>query len=449
MTKAKKTRSSAQLTRKQLSRRRREERHLRWIWIGVGAVVAIVIIVLAIGLVMQNTQSVAVVNDQSIRVGDYQQRLRFWKSYYDYLAPGTFDNLQPEQITSFYRDIADQLIEETLIRQEADKSGLSVGEEEIQLEIEETWFQHYRTPPTPTPSPTPDPQSTPTAPGTPLPTPTPDTEEAFQTRYQDFADRVLKPANLNEAYFRRLVGASLLRDKLQTALVPDVPQEEDQVHFRYLNARDAEDAGLKIADIQSGTSEQIQARHILVETAEQAQDILKRLQAGEDFAALAAEFSTDESNKDLGGDLGWFGRGRMVPEFEQAVFEAEIGLYPTPVETQFGYHIIDVIARETRPYDPAEEMVDAGWYGKPDLGDRFGPLFAEILFDSEIGLLPDPVPTQFGVAVVELLERALRELNQDEQDARRVQIFQQRLDEIREEADIQDKWDESMIPRDL
>jgi hypothetical protein len=95
MTKAKKTRSSAQLTRKQLSRRRREERHLRWIWIGVGAVVAIVIIVLAIGLVMQNTQSVAVVNDQSIRVGDYQQRLRFWKSYYDYLAPGTFDNLQP------------------------------------------------------------------------------------------------------------------------------------------------------------------------------------------------------------------------------------------------------------------------------------------------------------------------------------------------------------------
>lgn len=447
MTKGKKTRPGANLTRKQLSRRRREEQQLRWIWIGVGAVAAIVVILLAIGLALQNTQSVAVVNDQPIRIGDYQKRLRFWKSYYDYLAPGTFDNLQAEQKTAFYSDIADQLIEETLIRQEADKNGLAVGDDEIQTEIEETWFQHYRMPPTPTPSPTADPQSTPTAPGTPIPSPTPDTEEAFQARYQEFVDRVLRPARLNEAYFRRVVQASLLRDKLQTALVPDVPSEQDQVRFRYLNARDAQDAQSKIADLQSGTTEQVQARHILVETAEQAQDILGQLQAGEDFARLAAEFSMDESNKDQEGDLGWFGRGQMVPEFEQAAFEGEVGLYPTPVETQFGYHIIDVIAREDRPYDPEAEMVDAGWYGKPQLAETFGPLFAEILFQSEIGLLPEPVPTQFSIAVVELLEHALRELDEDEQQAQRVRTFQNRLDEIREEADIQDKWDESMIPR--
>jgi parvulin-like peptidyl-prolyl isomerase len=449
MTKRKKTRSSASLTKKQMSRRRREERYLRWIWIGVGAIAALVVVLLATGLILQSTQSVAVVNDEPIRVGEYQKRLRFWTSYYDFLAPGSFDNLQAEQRTSFYREIADQLIEEELVRQEANKQGVSVGDDEIQVEIEETWFQHYRTPPTPTPSPTPDPQRTPTAPGTPLPSPTPDTEEAFQTRYQQFVDEVLKPAQLNETYFRQLVEASLLREELQLALVPDVPEQEDQVRFRYLNARDGEDASAKIAAIQSGASEQVHARHILVETSEQAQDILDRLQAGEDFIALAAEFSTDESNKDEGGDLGWFGRGQMVAEFEQAAFEGEIGLYPTPIETQFGYHVLEILDRETRPYDPEEEMIDAGWYGKPALSERFGPLFAEILFDSEVGLLTEPVPTQFGVAVVELLEHTLRELNQAEQDSKRAQIFEQRLSEIREEADIQDLWDESMIPRDL
>jgi peptidyl-prolyl cis-trans isomerase D len=444
MTKGKKTKPGAASTRKQLSRRRREEQQLRWIWIGVGAIAAVIVILLAIGLALQNTQPVAIVNDQPIRIGEYQKRLRFWKSYYDYIAPGTFDNLQAEQKSAFYRDIVDQLIEETLIRQEADKNGLVVGADEIQTEIEETWFQHYRTPPTPTPSPTLDPQSTPTAAD---PSPTPDTEEAFQTRYQEFVDRVLRPVRLNEAYFRRVVQTSLLRDKLQTALVPDVPDEQDQVRFRYLNAGDAQEAQSTIADLQSGTTEQVQARHILVDTPDQAQDILDRLQAGEDFAQLAAEFSIDESNKDQGGDLGWFGRGQMVAEFEQAAFEGEIGLYPTPVETQFGYHIIEVIAREDRPYDPETVMVDAGWYGKPELAQTFGPLFAEILFESEIGLLPEPVPTQFSIAVVELLDHALRELDEDEQQALQAQTFQNRLDEIREEADIQDKWNESMVPR--
>jgi parvulin-like peptidyl-prolyl isomerase len=449
MTKGRKARPGTSLTKKQISRRRREERQLFWIWVGVGSVVAIVIVLLAIGLIMQNTQTFAVVNDEAIRVREYQKRLRFWTSYYGFLAPGTFENLEAEQRTTFYRDIADQLIEETIIRQEAAKNGLSISDQEIQIEIEETWFQHYRTPPTPTPSPTLAPDSTPTVEGTPAPTPTPDTEEAFLTRYQEFQKQVLEPAGLSEAYFRQVVEASLLRNKLQAALVSEVPREEEQVRFRYLNAQNAEDAQQKIENIQSGTSEQVHARHILVETQEQAEDILQQLQEGADFAALAAEFSTDESNKDQGGDLGWFGRGQMVPEFEQAAFEGEIGLYPTPVETQFGFHIIKVLARENRPYDPEEEMIDAGWYGKPDLVDRFGPLFAEILFESEVGLLTEQVPTQYSIAVVELLDRATRELDESEREARQRRAFEQRLSEIREEADIQDNWQESMVPANL
>ena len=449
MARGRKTRSSTTLTRKQISRRKREQRQLRWVWIGVGIVTALVVVTLAIGLILQNTQSVATVNDDAIRVGDYQKRLRFWVNYYNQQMPGAFDNLDAEQRTGFYRDVVDQLIEEKLIRQEAQKNGLSVSNEEIQREIEETWFQHYRTPPTPTPSPTPDPEATPPEPTTPLPTPTPDTEEAFQVRYQEFVDQVLEPARLDEAYFRQFVETSLLRGKLETALVPTVPTEEDQVHFRYTTAQDDEDARRIMADLASGVTEQVHARHILVDTPEEADLVLQRLQQGEDFSALAAELSTDESNRDQGGDLDWFGRGQMVPEFEQAAFEGEIGLYPTPVETQFGHHVIEILEREDRPFDADQELIDAGWYGKPDLAERFGPLFAEMLFNSEIGLLPNPVPTEFGVAVVELLEHAVQELDEDDQDTRRAQLFQDRLDEIREEADIQDSWDASMVPSDL
>jgi hypothetical protein len=182
-------------TKKQLSRRKREQRQLRWLWIGVGAVGALIIAILAMGLISESIQAVAMVNGQPIRVGQYQERLRFWYHYYnDYLVPGSFDNLDQQQRQQFYQDIADQMIEEALVRQEAEKRALSVTDQEVQIEIEEAWFQHFRTPPEPTPSPTPDPEVTPTVAGTPLPSPTPDTEEAFQARYNEFVSQVLQPA---------------------------------------------------------------------------------------------------------------------------------------------------------------------------------------------------------------------------------------------------------------
>jgi parvulin-like peptidyl-prolyl isomerase len=450
MAKSRQPRSNPNLTKKQLSRRQREQRQLRWIWIGVGALSAAIAIILATGLIVQNRQPMAVVNGTTIRVPEYQKRLRFWVNYYnDFLVPGSIDRLDEEQRTSFYQEIADQLIEERIIEQEATKNDVSVSDDEIEIEIEETWFQHYRTPPTPTPSPTLDPEATPAAATTPLPTATPDTPEAYQERYDEFVDQVLKPSRASEAYFRRIVRATLLRTKLQTVLVPTVPTEEDQVRFRYLNATDAQQAAEQRANLEAGVTTQVQARHILVDTEQEATDILQRVQAGEDFAALAAQFSADESNKDQGGDLGWFGRGQMVPEFEQAAFEGEIGLYPTPVQSQFGFHVIEILAREERPHTADEAMTEAGWYNKSDLAEYFGPLFAEILFGSEIGLLADPVPTQFGVAIVELQEHAMRELDEQEQEIRRSDLFQQRLQEIRDQADIQDQWDLDMVPSGL
>ena len=454
----KKTTQQPRLTRKQVSRRRREQRQLTWLWIGVGAVGALVVAMLAAGLVAQNTRAMAVVNDQAIRVAEYQKRVRFWYNYYDnYLMPGAFEGMEAQQRVDFFYGIAGDLIEEVLIRQEAEKRGLIVTDQEVQIELEEAWFQHYRVPPTPTPSPTPDPNALPVqevGPSleqtpAPTPTPTPDTEEAFQANYQEFADQVLKPAGLNEAYFRQVVGASLLRKRMQVALVPDVPVEEEQVRFRYAFARDAEDAADQIARFQAGVEEQVHARHILVETQEEAEEVLRRLQGGEDFAALAAELSADESNKDQGGDLGWFGRGRMVEAFEEAAFGGPIGLYPSPVETQFGFHVIEVLERGERPIDMAEAMVDMGWYGREQLAEQFGPLFAAIVFDAEIGLIAEPVPTEAGVAVVEVLEHQVRTLNESEREQRRAELFQQELDKIREGVEIRDLWKIDMVPKGM
>ena len=90
------------------------------------------------------------------------------------------------------------------------------------------------------------------------------------------------------------------------------------------------------------TEEQIKASHILVESEEKAVEVKNKLNAGEDFAELAKEYSTDNSNKDNGGSLGFFGRGEMVPEFEEIAFSLEAGKTSGPVKTDFGFHIIKV-----------------------------------------------------------------------------------------------------------
>lgn len=86
-------------------------------------------------------------------------------------------------------------------------------------------------------------------------------------------------------------------------------------------------------------ADKIRCAHILVEKQSQALAVLERLKKGEDFAKVAQEVSQDGSRR-RGGDLGWFGHGVMVREFEQAAFALQKGQISEPVKSQFGYHII-------------------------------------------------------------------------------------------------------------
>ncbi len=86
------------------------------------------------------------------------------------------------------------------------------------------------------------------------------------------------------------------------------------------------------------------ARHLLVDTEAQCLEIKAKIEDGADFAAMAKEHSNCPSKRD-GGDLGEFGRGMMVPEFDKVVFTAPLHVVQGPVKTQFGYHLLEVTAR--------------------------------------------------------------------------------------------------------
>lgn len=150
--------------------------------------------------------------------------------------------------------------------------------------------------------------------------------EDFQKRMEYIKDR-----ELHNSYFRKHV-------------VDAVTDEE--VKARY----EKEIAALP-------KQEEVNARHIRVKTEEEAKAVIADLDAGKDFAELAKTKSED-SNKDDGGDLGWFSKGRMVPEFEEAAFALEKGAYTkTPVQSQFGFHVIKLEdRRDVQP--PALEQVE-------------------------------------------------------------------------------------------
>jgi peptidyl-prolyl cis-trans isomerase C len=167
---------------------------------------------------------------------------------------------------------------------------------------------------------------------------------------------------------------------LQSAVDEGLTEEAlDEAYQQYLGDFEAQGAG-----------EEIHARHILVNTKEEAEALIERLDDGEDFAALAQEASIGPSGPD-GGDLGFFKKEDMVPEFADAAFALEPGEISGPVESPFGWHVI--LVEERRDAEPPQLADVANQLSNQIAQDIIGEEIENLRADADIEiLLPEPAP---------------------------------------------------------
>jgi hypothetical protein len=389
--------------KKHLARQQREQQQTRLILYVFFAILGAVILLLAYGWLdgayLKLNKVVAKVGSAEITVRQFEPRVRLQRQnlldqfiqYQQYAQFGLDVSAQLQSVQSqletptiIGNNVVNLLVDEEIIRQEAEKRGITISEEELTEAMQSgfNYFPNGTQTPTVTPtaftlpelpadalkiltptlpaSATPEitstatvqieaieatvgegtatveptatftatvttaPSATPTVgpTSTPLPTSTPYTEEGYQNTLSE-VDTNLAKFGFSESYIRNFFEVQILEKKLRQQILTDV----------------------------SATETQVRARHILVADEQTAKDLIARLQAGEDFAELALQFSTDTASAVQGGDLGWFGKNQMVAEFEAAAFALEkpgdITLEPVP--SSFGYHIIQLVAKQETP----------------------------------------------------------------------------------------------------
>ncbi|HEY6713834.1 MAG TPA: peptidylprolyl isomerase [Rubrobacter sp.] len=169
---------------------------------------------------------------------------------------------------------------------------------------------------------------------------------------QEAYEQALKQNNITEEQLREDIRENLPVQEVQKRVAGDAEPSDDEIQNYYEKNKEA----------QFTTPEQRCVRHILFnkDQKEKAKDVKQQLENGGDFAKLAKENSQDPGSAAKGGDLGCLGKGETVPEFEQAAFGAERGEIVGPVQTEFGYHILqvtDVKPEQTRSLQEVESQI--------------------------------------------------------------------------------------------
>ena len=197
--------------------------------------------------------------------------------------------------------------------------------------------------------------------------------EGFPTAYQD----TLIDRSAEVAVLQLNLSDTDVDDAAMRAFYDENPElfvETCSSHILFAVIDDAGEVATEQTEAQAG------------ELLAQARAAKARLDAGEDFAALAAELSKDASNKDEGGDLGCGPAGRFVPEFETAMEATAPGQVSEPVQTQFGYHLIRVSSRGAKPFEEVTEEIRQRLLGEASQG--FGMFLSEAVTSAKIDVNP-------------------------------------------------------------
>jgi hypothetical protein len=367
--------------REHKSRAEREAEIQRYVLIGTGAAVGLVVLILVAAVVIElfinPNRTVAAVGNQTINVTQFQERVRLERALLNlqinnYVAtlrqlnldPNQFAGQEPLRTWLSQVQIPDQLgnavintmVEDLLVRQKAAELNISVSPEDVEQKLNDflgfdpgQFVDAEPTPtvePTITPTPFVSPTPSPTRPATATPQPTEEaTAEATAAEMTPTFTPV--PPTPTQTAEERLANFSTLRDEFVRNITSSarISREQFNAYFEMQALRDA------VRDAMSGITNEVlhvDSRHILVDTEEKARDILAALEAGESFAGLAQAASTDTGSGANGGELGWAPVTNFVPPFAEAVTNAEIGALVGPVQSEFGWHIIQVRAREVR-----------------------------------------------------------------------------------------------------
>ena len=383
------------VTKKHLARKQREDRQTRLIMIF--AIVIGVIIVGLVGyglvdqLIVRPAKTVAEVGDKSISVKDFESQVQYarvqmiyqMQTYYQYyqifgsdygssyLSAAqslAYQLLSSETLGS---GILDDMIDDILIREAAEELGVTVSKEEV----DEAVYAAFGFFPSGTPSPTTTATvvATPTysndmltlVPSTSTPTatePPTETPDVTMTPSEEVAEGT-ETAGETEATSEAVTPTAEVSPTITLTPTPFTTevyaQDVDNFNsnfkmydFTYEDLWKVYETDLlrqKLIEIVTAdlepVHEEVWARHILVETEEAAIAIKQELDEGADWDQMALKKSTDTSNNEKGGDLGWFTYDAMIEDFAAAAFSLEPGEISDPVETYYGYHIIQLVGK--------------------------------------------------------------------------------------------------------
>lgn len=336
-----------ELSRRRVSRAGRDRKLRTWLLSATSGVAVMLFGLLGYGIVEKYwiipQKTVATVGEHEISLELLQQHTRYRRSqmlnqYLSYLDVLQYAGEQRNQVQDLLdqidtelnnpvvltRSIMDELVNMYLILDESRMRNMVLTDDEIETAIK--MFFGYESGATDLSSSiteTDDIISATQSTNIQSPTATPYTMDAYMENYQNYMDEIEVDTGMSENTFRSLFASKLRTEKLRGV----IGQEQDYPE-----------------------EEQVHVKHILLslDNLDVASDVLARALGGEDFDELAMQFSDDESNANIGGDLGWIARGQMVNSFEQVIFEAEKGVAGELVATQFGLHIVKIVERQVR-----------------------------------------------------------------------------------------------------